>query len=301
MKTDSLFYRLFQEWPQLALELLGLPYRSESYRFVSEEIKQTSFRIDGLFKPTEPNPEQPLIFAEVQYQPDNDFYGRFFSEIALYCYRQKPARHWLALVIYPNRAVEKSASIEFKPFMDLPQLQRIYLEDYQDRPALTPALSLIQLIACEPQQTINLAQTLTKQRELLSADALNFIETVLVYKLPHLSREDIKTMLALNDIELKQTRFYKEIAEEERQEGMQKGMQKGIQKGRQEGRQEECITLVMRLLIRRVGIHPELDQASSHFQIMSVEQLETLAEALLDFNDISDLTKWLQNQPHKNA
>lgn len=57
----------------------------------------------------------------------------------------------------------------------------------------------------------------------------------------------------------------------------------------------------MRLLIRRVGIHPELDQASSHFQSMSVEQLETLAEALLDFNDISDLTKWLQNQPHKNA
>ena len=186
------------------------------------------FRIDGLFKPTESNPEHPLIFVEVQYQPDNDFYGRFFSETALYCYRQKTARPWLALVIYPSRPVEKAASIEFKPFMDLPQLQRIYLEDYQNQLAITPALSLIQLIASDPQQTITLAQTLTKQRESLSADALNFIETVLVYKLPHLSREDIKTMLALNDIELKQTRFYQEIAEEERQEGIQ----------------EECITLI---------------------------------------------------------
>ena len=26
MKTDSLFYRLFQQWPQLALSLLKLPY-----------------------------------------------------------------------------------------------------------------------------------------------------------------------------------------------------------------------------------------------------------------------------------
>jgi predicted transposase/invertase (TIGR01784 family) len=94
MKTHSLFYRLFQDWPQLALELLKLPYNSDSYRFVSEEIKQTGFRIDGLFKPAD-DTEYPLIFAEVQYQPDSEFYGRFFSEIALYLYRQKPARTWL--------------------------------------------------------------------------------------------------------------------------------------------------------------------------------------------------------------
>lgn len=284
MKTDSLFYRLFQEWPKLALELLELPYSGDSYRFVSEEIKQTGFRIDGLFKPTGSNPEQPLIFVEVQYQPDNDFYGRFFTEITLYLYRQKPAKCWLALVIYPNRTTEKAACVEFKPFMSLPQLQRIYLEDYQHQPALTPALSLIQLIACDQQQTIALAQTLTRQCELLGAEVLNFIETVLVYKLPHLSREDIKTMLALNDIELKQTRFYQEIAEEERQEG------------RQEGRQEECLALVKRLLKRRLGIHPDLDQALSNLQTMPVEQLEELAEALLSFTQISDLMAWLREQ-----
>ena len=242
---------------------------------LDEEIKQTGFRIDGLFKPTGHDPEQPLIFAEVQYQPDHDFYGRLFSEITLYCYRQKPARPWLALVIYPTRNTEKAASVEFEPFLNLPQLQRIYLEDYQDPPALTPALSLIQLIACEQQQTLALAQTLTQQRELISAEVLNFIETVLVYKLPHLSREDIKTMLALNDIELKQTRFYQEIAEEERQ--------------------EECIALIMRQLRRRLGIHPELDEALTQIKTMTLEQLETLAEALLDFTEIGDLTAWLRD------
>jgi len=47
MKTDTLFYRLFQRQPKLALELLGLDYASDSYRFSSEDIKQTAFRVDG--------------------------------------------------------------------------------------------------------------------------------------------------------------------------------------------------------------------------------------------------------------
>jgi predicted transposase YdaD len=93
----------------IALELLGLQYSGDSYRFGSEEIKQTAFRIDGMFMPTADNPEQPLIFAEVQYQPDVDFYGRLFSEITLYLHLHKPHRPWLVLVIYPNRRAEKNS------------------------------------------------------------------------------------------------------------------------------------------------------------------------------------------------
>ena len=91
-------------------------------------------------------------------------------------------------------------------------------------------------------------------------------------------------MLGYNDISLKETRFYQDVYAE------------GQQEGRQEGRQEECIALVMRQLRRRFGIHPDLDQALSKFQTMSVGQLEELAEALLDFAAISDLTAWLREQ-----
>jgi len=77
--TDTLFYRLFQRWPKLALELLGLEYRSESYRFGSEEIKQTAFRLDGIFTPIEGNAEQPLIFVEVQYQAGQRFLRSLFQ------------------------------------------------------------------------------------------------------------------------------------------------------------------------------------------------------------------------------
>ena len=52
MKTDKLFYRLLHAQPGLALELAGLsaPY-PEGYRHRSLELKETSFRLDGVLEP----------------------------------------------------------------------------------------------------------------------------------------------------------------------------------------------------------------------------------------------------------
>ena len=288
MKTDTLFYRLFKRKPQVALELLGLEYQSESYRFCSEEIKQTAFRLDGIFTPLGGDAEQPLIFVEVQYQPDDDFYDRFFSEITLYLRLNKPAHPWLALVLYPSRSAETEASIAFSPFIKLPQLRRVYLDDYRDCQGLSATLELIRLIASREAETLAIARQLAERRDELGPDGLDFIETILVYKLPRLSREEIKTMLALNEIELKQTRFYQEIAEEERQIGEQIGEQRG--------RQEECISLVTRLLRRKFGIHPELATVLAQLPTVPVEKLEDLAEAIIDWTEMSALTEWLRQQ-----
>lgn len=68
MKTDSLFYRLFQAMPALALELAGLTVSERAaYQFRSEEIKQTAFRLDGVLMPTAEVREAPVVFVEVQY------------------------------------------------------------------------------------------------------------------------------------------------------------------------------------------------------------------------------------------
>ena len=135
---------------------------------------------------------------------------------------------------------------------------------------------------------MTLARKLAERRDEFGPDGLDFIETILVYKLPRLSREEIKTMLALNEIELKQTRFYQEVVEEGRQEGMQKGRQEGrqegIQKGRQEGiqkgRQEGEQILLQRMLTRRFGELP--DWAQKRLLQASPEQLEQWADRLLD-------------------
>jgi predicted transposase/invertase (TIGR01784 family) len=220
----------------------------------------------------------------VQYQPDADFYGRFISEITLYLRLHKPGRRWLAFVIYPARSAEKPASLEFEPFMSLPQLHRIYLEDYQDRQGLTATLELIRLIASSKPQTLALARELVGRRDEMEPEGMDFIETILVYKLPNLSRQEIITMLALNDIELKQTRFYQEIAEEENE------------KGRQEGRQQESQRLVSRMMRHKFGAHAELQQAEQKLSTLSVEQLEELAEALMDFTESQDIKDWLANK-----
>jgi len=126
-------------------------------------------------------------------------------------------------------------------------------------------------------------------------ESLDFIETILV-KLPHLSREEIKAMLALNDIELKQTRFYQEIAEEERQEGLQEGRKEG----RKEGRQEECVALLTRQLRRKFGVQPQLEVALQRLPELPLERLEDLADALLDFTKTDELHEWLQGMPDLN-
>ncbi len=65
----------------------------------------------------------------------------------------------------------------------------------------------------------------------------------------------------------------------------------GKAQGREEGRREEAVSLILRLLNRRLGeISSTLGQ---QIQELSLEQLETLAEALLDFTSLTDLTAWL--------
>ena len=64
------------------------------------------------------------------------------------------------------------------------------------------------------------------------------------------------------------------------------------QEGLQEGLENEQ-RLIIRLLNRRIG---EIDSLLvQKVQQLSVEKLEELGEALLDFTSITDLETWLKN------
>ena len=78
---------------------------------------------------------------------------------------------------------------------------------------------------------------------------------------------------------LRESPWYNEIIKE------------GLHKGRQEGRQEGEANLVLRLLKRRLG---ELSVAQEEqVKGLSVEHLELLGEALLDFTAMADLEQFL--------
>ncbi len=52
MRRDTIFYQLFQQSPTLLFELLSQPpENAEQYIFEAVEVKETGFRMDGLFLP----------------------------------------------------------------------------------------------------------------------------------------------------------------------------------------------------------------------------------------------------------
>jgi NTP pyrophosphatase (non-canonical NTP hydrolase) len=62
--------------------------------------------------------------------------------------------------------------------------------------------------------------------------------------------------------------------------------------GYERGKQEQGQSIILRLLQKRVGELPE--EVKKQVQALSLEDLEALGEALLDFTATDDLLNWLQ-------
>jgi predicted transposase YdaD len=88
-------------------------------------------------------------------------------------------------------------------------------------------------------------------------------------------------------LRLEETRVYQEASAEGEERGVVKGRQEGEQAGILKGEQ----ALILRQLTRRVGsVAPEV---LVQVQSLSLAQLESLGEALLDFSQLNDLMNWL--------
>jgi len=274
MKTDSLFYRLLQAQPTLAFELAGLDVpEPRRYRFVSQEVKQTAFRFDGLIEPPADRPDAPRGYVEVQFQPDEGFYPRFLSEILLHLRQYPDAHSWQAVVIYPSPAVERLTPAT-DPFLILPNLHRVYLDQLPLLDSPNPKLWLIALIVAEAGKIAPIVRKVQAHQASRPADGidwLDLLETILVYKLPTFTREEIKKMLNFNDVELKQTRFYQDVFGE----------------GREEGRVQGEAALLLRQLERKFRPLPE--SARQRVATADAETLLAWGERLLDANSLDEV------------
>jgi predicted transposase YdaD len=74
------------------------------------------------------------------------------------------------------------------------------------------------------------------------------------------------------------------------------GLQRGLQQGRQEGILEGDRSLILRQLTRRFGELPA--ELSTQVEALSLPQLEALADALLDFSELTDLVDLLQKSAY---
>jgi predicted transposase YdaD len=67
--------------------------------------------------------------------------------------------------------------------------------------------------------------------------------------------------------------------------------QRGLERGLQQGLRYER-SLILKLLTRKIGPLSAVER--SQVEALSREQLEALAEVLLDIEALSDLTTWLE-------
>jgi predicted transposase YdaD len=91
---------------------------------------------------------------------------------------------------------------------------------------------------------------------------------------------------------------YQEILEEGRLEGEVRGRKEGEVKGRKEGeikgRKQGLLTIILRLLTRKFGnLPPKMHTRIARLQI---PRLESLAEAILDFESVADLELWFSKK-----
>jgi predicted transposase/invertase (TIGR01784 family) len=194
VKTDTLFYQLFQEFPWIFFQLIQQePTNLNAYQFIAPEIKQRSFRLDGLFTTTEEYEELPLYFVEVQFYQETDFYDRLFPSIFLYFSQYKPVNpEWFAIVIFDRQSNDVDIPPRYREIADK-RLQRIYLDQIPESENSTIGTGILKLVVEAESSAGKLARNLIERTKQELKDSQNqkqlleLIETIVIYKFPQLS------------------------------------------------------------------------------------------------------------------
>ncbi|WP_341734073.1 Rpn family recombination-promoting nuclease/putative transposase [Microcoleus sp. EPA2] len=234
-------------------------------------------------------------------------------------------------MIYPNRRIEHEQMLQFQELLTSQRVQRIYLDELPESADRSLGVKVVKLVI-EPAETAaeQARQSIAMARQQLSdptvlRDLINLIETIIVYKLPQKSREEIAAMLNLS--ELRNTRFYQEV----KQEGLEEGLEQGLEQGERQAKLEairrtiglginlETIAQLLDLSLEfvRQTIHkiqresmslPEqkidsfielLTQQRSLFSATQLTELGQLIEPLSDDSDVLSeaISSWAANYP----
>lgn len=218
MKRDSLFYRYFEEMPGCFFRLVGRP-ASDARRFELNaiEFKDTAVRLDGVFQPKHPEAD-PVYIWEAQYYPSDAVYANLMAKVGRYLEHNDPTQDWVAVAIYPNRVMEQKALRPYRCLLDSDQLVRVFLDELPPAPPDQFEMGILELIAAKPDDAMRKARRLVQrlresgrssefQRQLVT-----FIETVILYQFPKMSREEIEKMLQVSDV--RETRVFQEALQE---------------------------------------------------------------------------------------
>lgn len=275
MKRDSIFYQLFARSPSLLFDLIpNPPENAESYRFDSVAVKEPKFEIDGVFLPPEGS-AGVVFFTEVQFQKDEKLCERAFAESFLYFYRNREQfSDWQLIFIYPSRSIEQSDTYPYRALLESTQVHRIYLDELDDfwQLPLWVGLMVLTTVSQETEAFEKARYLIVQSQQQKSEDEsraiIEMAATIISYQFTQLSKREIYAML---DINVKETRIYREVT--------------------QEARQQEAARLITRLFSKRFDNLS--NDVKSSITELSLQTLETLIEAQLEFENLEDLKNWI--------
>ncbi len=300
MKTDPLFYELFQVRPQIYFELLQIPQPCP-YRFESITVKAGEKRIDGVLEPTEPG--QPIHFVEVQALADEEIYWRITREVATY-FEQRPelrGREWQAVVIWLGKPEPQDKETpwwaEFGTVLlyDGQNKQRLYSVDLFDLLGKLPenslALTILRPLIVDSEEEVR--QNIVRWVEQLhqtpdlspqAEERLLMVMTQLIEeKFKTLSYEELIMMLQLTPFE--ETRTFK--------------------KTYQRKLQEEFSSKLIRLIKRKYRFaESTMNKLSVRLRQLALPDLEVLFEDIFDLATLRELNEWINARlpaPPSNA
>jgi len=295
VNTDRWYYRVFQSAPDLIRSLLPGSAAANAnalsldpdtpgdqhYRFEALEIKELSHRLDGVLWPREStgcaetgSPEFPVVLLEVQMHPDPGFHHRLAAQTYRFLQQHPQVEHWAVLVITPHNRLKLGPTQALQVFLDQ-QVVWLSIEELSQQPNLDPLLILLTLpVRPESELAASSQQILARRPDLKTV-----VLPMLVQRFPELTEDQIMVIAGIPREEIRHTRAVQDWLAEGRQEGRQEG----------EARGEAKVTL--RLLNRRCG--PLAEATTAQIQALPLEQLESLADALLDFQSPADLSAWL--------
>jgi predicted transposase YdaD len=232
-------------------------------------------------------------------QPDPELYYRILNELTTYLRQYQPPNPWRVMVLYPKRSTERVVP-QMEKLLAFCNLYRFYLNELRTGVSLGQDILRL-MVSSQTEVQARARELLERAQQQLSEprEQNNFIELLIetVTRIfPEQSKEEIRKMLEL--VPVTQTRFYREVKQEGHDEGYDEGYDEGhdegYEEGHDEGREQEARSLILRLLSRRFGEIPP--QAQTQIEQLNLEQMESLAEALLDFSAIADLLSWLKQQ-----
>lgn len=284
MRSDALFYELFQAAPQTFFELLQITPPCP-YHFESIPVKSAEKRIDGVLEPEIEGLR--IYFIEIQAYFDRLIYWRSLREVAT-CFEQRPNlfdNDWLAVILFLNRtddpgpgtlvalAAGENPRIKTIDLLEiLPQLDENALLLNVLRPLVTQS-------EAEVRQNILTWAYHIRQAHELDASAqqrlVNVLAQLVMQKFTSLTYKEMSKMLHLTPLE-------------ETIDG-------------QELLQGQTIKLLLKLIETKFSLSPSaVEDINQELQSLSLESLESLFIEILNIETVEELEYWIQTHLPKS-